>query len=203
MTFVRQMPSQQAIEQMTQTVDIRRHREGLIPELLRRGTLGCEHGSALELQHGLARHALVSRQHFRDAEVQKLRFASGRHEHVGRLDVSMNDSLRLHILDRRADLEHQLNAGSHIQTLACTVFVDAFSLDMLEKQEGVIVQHAGVHHPCNTRMTKCRVDAALLVEPSTEHCRCAIASHDLHDQRLARAAIVARCEKYMAHAAGC
>ncbi len=58
-----------------------------------------------------ARHVAVALDQLGDAEVEQLDLTVGADEHVGRLDVAVDDQVGVGVRDRFEDVEEQAEAG--------------------------------------------------------------------------------------------
>jgi hypothetical protein len=74
----------------------------------------------------------------RDAEIEQLGRAVGRHQDVGRLDVAVDDQVLVRVLNGRADLLEESQPLLRPQVLALAIEVEADAIDIFHHQ----VRHA-------------------------------------------------------------
>src|SRR5580658_5690040 len=91
MMFRGVVSGEEQIEQNAKGVDVRGDGDGLVLELLRSGELGRERAAA-DRECGLDRE-FVALDEFRDSEVEELNLAVFPNEHIGWLDVAMDDEV--------------------------------------------------------------------------------------------------------------
>ena len=66
----------------------------------------------------IARRGFARIEQLRDAEVEQLRRAFGRHQDVGGLQVAVHDQVLVRVLDGAADVEEQLQPLAQIRAAA-------------------------------------------------------------------------------------
>jgi hypothetical protein len=106
---------------------------------------------------------------FGDSEVNDLRLANAvllGHEHVGRLQVAMDDSLLVRMLDRSAHLYEEVDALFDRQPAGVTVLGDRRAAHDLHREPGVsVLRRAGGKHLGDAGVIHERDGLALGLEP--------------------------------------
>src|SRR5262245_60105439 len=65
-----------------------------------------------------------------------MRLPLGRHEHVGRLEISMHDQLAVRVRHSAGHLQNECNTRTNIELLLPAVKIDVPSFDVFERQPG-------------------------------------------------------------------
>ena len=80
----------------------------------------------------------AAREQLRDAEVEQLRAAVGRHEDVRRLEIAVDDEVLVGVAHRVADLRHELEPAGDRELVLVAVAGERHALDQLHGE----VRHA-------------------------------------------------------------
>ena len=137
-----------------------------------------------------------------DTEVEQLDLTSDADEHVGRLEVAVNNQVGMRVRDRLQHIEEETETGVDVQPVLVAIVVDALALHVLEHQVRVArLRYTRIDKVGNVRMREPREDVALAPEALF-----AGAAHQRDVQQLDRrtsfeAAIAALGEPDAAHAA--
>ena len=75
-----------------------------------------------------------------DAEVEQLGRAFGGDQDVGRLEVAMHDQVLVRVLNRRADLQEQLQARAHVELLPIAITIERLAVDVLHDEVRLAVR---------------------------------------------------------------
>jgi hypothetical protein len=139
---------QQLVEQRPERVDVA---AGVDVLRGRRGLLGAHVLQGADDQPELGQHGLFGQLvpgRLGDAEVDDLRnrpAVVGCHQHVGRLDVAMDDALLVGVLDGLADGDEQLQAFADCEPVGVAILRDGQALDQFHDEIGASgVRGAGV-----------------------------------------------------------
>src|SRR6185437_1725021 len=102
---------------------------------------------------------------FGNAKVQKLHFAFAADQYIGRLDVAMDDEVGVGVRNGGENIQKKLDSFIHAEHALITIFVELFTLDILENEIGFpIGGHAGVRQRRDVRMRKLAENSALALE---------------------------------------
>ncbi len=95
----------------------------------------------------------VGRHEFRDAEIDELKLAGARHQHVAWLDVAVDDQRLMRRFDDAAQFDQQLHTLPQGEMLVATVGVYRHAVDEFHHVPGApILTDAGIDQPRDARM---------------------------------------------------
>ena len=158
-------PGQHQIEQPSERVDVRRGRDEASGELLGRGEGGRERPAGVPGEGGRLPRLPLALEELGDAEIEELRLAAARHEHVRRLQVPVHDQARVRVGHGVEHVEKEADARRDVEPLAVAVPVDRFALDVLEDEVGLATRRdPGVDQVGDVRMGEPREDRPLASE---------------------------------------
>ena len=101
----------------------------------------------------------------RDAEVEQLHLPIRSHHDIARLEIPMNDQIRVRILNRRAHVLEQVQTRFDRQTFVVAVARDGPAVDELHREERQpVVGDTAVEQSRDVGMLQARQDAALGAE---------------------------------------
>ena len=130
---IRQPAGEQLVEQNAERVDVGCRGDGVATDLLGAGVLGGHQLlSGGSWREGLARELRV--QQLGDPEVQQLGCAVGGHQHVGGLDVTVDDQVLVCVLHGGADLSKELQARGGVEPVCVAVLHDRLPFDELHRK---------------------------------------------------------------------
>ena len=141
---VGRLTREQTVSQRAETENIRRHRDGVVGELLRRGIA---RGEQPAHAHG---RRLVGRgvaQRGRDPEVDQLRYAVGGDQYVRRLDIAVHDQHGVSGRDRVRELNQQRHDFARRQGAFGAILIDGFAAHELDGDPGAPVLDVGIDQP--------------------------------------------------------
>jgi len=142
------------VEQHAERVDIRRRRDREPSALLRASIVRRQGADADRCRRGIGRESGVVEEPG-DAEVEYLGHAVGRHEDVGRFDVSMNDAVPVRAMHGGAHATKQVQARRQGQRALAAVGGDGHAFDVFHREVRVAVgRQAGVDEPDDVRMAE-------------------------------------------------
>jgi hypothetical protein len=141
-------------------------------------------------------------QQLRDTEVEELHRAVGRDEDVRRLEVAVDDEVRVRVLHCRQHLEHEREPLLGGEMLLVAVRVDAPALDVLEDEVRLaVVAHAGIEQPRDVQVREPRERGPFAAEAldagGIEECEV----EQLHRDDALVPALAATCKPDAPHAA--
>ena len=100
-----------------------------------------------------------------DAEVQQAHVAGRRDQDVGRLEVAVDDQVRVCVADGLADLQEQREPRFHAHVVGLAVIGDRHALDVFQRQVGLaLAADAGIEQACDVGVFEAREDLALTGE---------------------------------------
>ncbi len=136
-----------------------------------------------------------------DAEVEQARLVVGLHQHVARLQVAMDDQLRMRVRHRPAQLEEQLEPRAQ-RRIALQPFAQSDAVDQFHREpRASALVDAAVDEQGDVRMTQAAEHLALAAELGL-HCAAVHAEPDaLERDLLHEAAFDALGEPDRSHAA--
>ncbi len=155
---------EQTVEQQAQLVDLGSDRHRRARNLLGAGILRRQPATG-----GLGQRRFLRRVeillHPGQPEIQQLDLTIAGYQHVGRLDVPMQDQLSVGILQRRADLFEKVQTLADVETVLAGKTVDRQTFDVLHCKPGPpVVGHAAVDESCDARVFKPGKHIALALE---------------------------------------
>ena len=198
---IRQAAGEQLVEQDAERVDVRRRGHRLAADLLRarvfrRHQLQPRRGRRQRLP------AELRVQQLGDAEVEQLGRAVGRHQHVGRLDVAVDDQVLVRVLDGGADVAEERQPGRGVEPVRVAVVDDRLPFDVLHGEVGPAVRRAAaVEEAGDERMLEAGQDLPLVTEPPHDAVGVHPALEHLDRDALLERVVVADAEVDGAHAA--
>ena len=147
---------EQHVQNHAERVDVGRRRDRIAAHLFRRGELRREGTRALD------RDARIVVEQLGDAEVEQLHVAVARDENVRRLEVAMDDEIRVRAGHRVEHAEKETDALFRRQHVLRRVRVEALSVDVLEHEIRLpAAAHARVEQACDAGMREAREQRAL------------------------------------------
>ena len=198
---IRQPAGEQLVEQDAERVDVRRRGHRLAADLLRarvfrRHQLQPRRGRRERLP------AELRVQQLGDAEVEELGRAVGHHQHVGRLDVAVDDQVLVRVLDGGADLPKEPQPGRSVEPVRVAVVDDRLPLDVLHREVRPAVRRAAaIEEAGDERMLEAGQDLPLVTEPPHDAVGVHPALEHLDRDALLERVVVADAEVDGAHAA--
>ena len=123
---------EEQVEERSQGVDVGGGRDAAAGELLRGGVLRRQRAAPLPRQGRRLAHARAVFEQLRDAEVEELDLAVLRDEDVRRLDVPVDDEVRMGVRDGGADVEEESQPLLDAETPRVAVSIDRLAVDELE-----------------------------------------------------------------------
>ena len=128
------MPARgEQVEQHAEGIDVGGGSDRLALHLLRGGELRRERAASVQGERGALPRSLLVQQ-LRDAEVQQLHDAVAGDQDVGRLDVAVDDQIRVRVLDGAHDLKKERDAAGEGEGALGGEDVDAQAVDVLQDQ---------------------------------------------------------------------
>jgi hypothetical protein len=73
----------------------------------------------------------------RVAEIQEFHLAFVVHQHVGRLDVAVNDQIRMRVGNGAKNIQKEFDSRIYIELARIAILIDLFSLHMLKDEIGL------------------------------------------------------------------
>src|SRR5512138_107657 len=160
---------EQQPQQQPERVAVARCRDLVSLELFGRCELRCERGADLTGQSCLLDLGL-SVQQLCDAKVQQLHSPGGGDEHIRRLQITVDDQVRVRMCDSVQYMQEQANPLFDRQSMLIAVSVNRHPCAVFEHQERLIlVAHAGIEQPSNVRM--CELREVSRFEAEAPECR--------------------------------
>ena len=198
---IRQPAGEQFVEQHAERVDVGGRGHRLAANLLGAGVFRRH-----QLQAGRGRRERLARelgiQQLGDAEVQQLGRAIGDHEHVGRLDVAVDDQVLVRVLDGGADVTKELQARGGVEPVRVAVVDDRLAFDVLHREVRPAVRRAAtVEQARDERMLEAGENLPLVAEAADDAVGVHAALEHLDRHALLERIIVADAEIHGAHAA--
>ena len=198
---VRQPAGEQLVEQHAERVDIRGGRDRLAANLFGAGVFRRH-----QLQPGRGRRERLAGElgieQLGDPEVQQLGRAIGDHEHVGRLDVAVDDQVLVRVLDGRADVTKELQARGGVEPVRIAVVDDRLPFDVLHREVRPAVRRAAtVEKTRDERMLEAGEYLPLVPEAADDAVGVHAALEHLDRHALLERIIVADAEIHGAHSA--
>ena len=126
-----------------------------------------------------------------DAEVQQFRLAGGVHQHIGGLEVPMQDQSLVRRVHGRTHQAEQRQSLGDIQRPRITEGIDGFAGDKFEHQVGsALFGRAGVEQTRDVRVIERGENAALAVEAAAQFSRGEFRADQLDGHRLHERTVV-------------
>ncbi len=164
LNLVGALAREKLVEQDAEGIDVGRRRNGVAGDLLRRRVLRREVGHDGPRHHSVA----LDVEQLRDPEVEQDRSEptalSLGHEHVGRLEITVDDQVTMRIPDGLADLDEQPDAGVDAEFVVLGIRRDGLALDVLHHQIRHVVADAAIDEPRDARVLEAGQDLALPLE---------------------------------------
>ncbi len=159
-----------------------------------------------QLQPGRGRRERLARElgieQLGDAEVQQLGRAVGDHEHVGRLDVAVDDQVLVRVLDGGADVTKELQARGGVEPVRVAVVDDRLPFDVLHGEVRPAVRRAAaVEKAGDERVLEAGENLPLVPEAADDAVGVHAALEHLDRHALLERIIVADAKVHGAHAA--
>ncbi len=156
---------EQLVEQYAERVDVGRGRHRIAANLLGAGVLRRHQLHAGHRRRvGVARHLRV--QELRNPEVEELRRSVHRHEHVGRLEVAVDDQVLVRVLDGGADLPEDREPRRRVEAARFAVVHELAAVHVLHGEvRKAVARRAAVEQPRDVRMRQAGEDLPLVAEP--------------------------------------
>ena len=198
---IRQPAGEQLVEQNAERVDVGCRGHGVATDLLGAGVLGGHQlQSGGSWREGLARELRV--QQLGDPEVQQLGCAVGGHQHVGGLDVTVDDQVLVCVLHGGADLSKELQARGGVEPVCVAVLHDRLPFDELHREVRPSVRRAAaVEQSGDIRMLEAGEDLPLVPEAADDAVGVHAALEHLDRHALLERIIVANAKIDGSHAA--
>ena len=196
-----QSAGEQLVEQHAERVDIRGRGHRVAAYLLGAGVLRRH-----QLQPGSGRRERLARelgiQQLGDAEVQQLGCAIGDDEHVGRLDVAVDDQVLVRVLNRGADVPEELQARGGVEPVRVAVVDDRLSFDVFHGEVRPAVRRAAaVEKAGDERVLEAGENLTFVPEAADDAVGVHAALEHLDRDALLERVIVADAKIHGAHAA--
>lgn len=150
---------EQAVQQRAEAVDVHRRAGRGAAQLFGRGVAGRERAPqrVRALAGGVGELA--------DAEIEQARVPGIVHQHVGWLDVAVDDEVAVRVRDRAADLQEQAHDCPCVRRVRIAPAIDAFALHQRHRQPaGAVVGHARVDQRGGVGMVEAGQDLGLALE---------------------------------------
>ena len=125
---------QQDVKQQTQRVDVRRSRDRPALDLLGCRIGRCHSGALLERQRRDFAGLPLGFEQLGDAEVEQFRVAVSTHEHIGRLDVAVDDPKGVSVRDGAKHFENERNPFADAELSVVAILIDRLAIDVLEHE---------------------------------------------------------------------
>ncbi len=152
---------QEPVEQDAERVHVRGGRDGLAEDLLRSGVARREH-ALLDLREvGGAR---LGREDLGDPEVEQLDLAVFRDEHVGGLDVAVDDEAPVRGVHRVAARRDQVQALVERESVLADELRDRLAFDQFQHEIRTAVRRPAVEQPRDVGMVEAGEELPLLHE---------------------------------------
>ncbi len=156
--------------------------------------------SAVRVARRLVR--LVGLDQLGDAEVEQLHLAVARDEHVRRLQVAVDDQVRVRVRDGREHVEQQPQPRVDAQRSPIAIFVEALAVDVFQHEERLAGRRdARIDEMRDVRMREPREDAAFAPEARFARAADERRVQEFHRGAAFEAAVAAFREPDRAHAA--
>src|SRR6185437_879316 len=152
---------QQNVEDQAERIDIRGRGDGFAQQLLGYRVLRSERMGACQRQI----RSILTFEELCDSEVEELHRAVARHEDVARLDVPMNDQVRVRVADGRQDIQEEPQPRLHVERMAGAVGIDRLTFHVLQGQIRLAAfEESRIEQPCNVGMVESRQQQAFQLE---------------------------------------
>ena len=142
---------EEEVEESAEGEDVRGGRHPLTEDLLRRGEGRREGAPRLPRHRGRGAVLAIPLEELGDAEVEQLHPALRRHHDVRRLQVAMDDEVRVGIGRRGEHVEKEPYAGRDVEGAVVAPVVDRLAGDVFENQVGL----AGRRRPQRRSAGRC------------------------------------------------
>src|SRR6202158_1537905 len=154
------LPGEQQIKQNAQGVDVGGGADWTAGDLLRGGV--CERQRSFAFAR--ERHRVVFQQ-LGNSKVEQLDLTIAGDEHVGRLDVAVDNQVGMRVRHRRRHIDKQPEARVDVQHALIAIHIDVLSLDVFENQIRLAVgKYAGVDQVRDVRVRQPGEEAAFSLE---------------------------------------
>ena len=190
---------EQFVEHDAERIHVGHRRHRFAAHLFGRGVVQRERAHA---GAGLFRRGEVGVDEFRDAEVEQAHVAAGRDEDVRRLEVAVDDQVRVRVRDRVADLVEQVEPRFQRKAMRAAVIGDRLAFDVFEREiRLMVVAHARVEQARDVRMRQAREDLAFAGEAQAQVRIDQARAQQLQRDAALIQAVGARGQPHLAHAA--
>ena len=198
---IRQPTGEQFVEQHAERVDIGGRGHRVAANLLGTGVFRRH-----QLQSGRGGRERLARElgieQLGDPEVQQLGRALGDHEHVGRLDVAVDDQVLVRVLHGGADVTKELQARGGVEPVRVAVVDDRLPFDVLHGEVRPAVRRAAtVEKTRDERMLEAGENLPLVPEATHDAVGVDAALEHLDRHALLERIIGADAQIHGAHAA--
>ena len=140
--------------------------------------------------------------HSGNSEVEQLGFTLLRHQNVRGFDVAMHDQVAVCMLHRIADLQQQLHACAHAETMRVAPGRDLFTGDIFESEVGrAIGAHAAVVQLRDVRVRQSREGVAFTQEALDQFRRGEFAANEFQRNLMSELPIGTFGQIHAAHSA--
>ena len=86
-------------------------------------------------------------------------------QHIGRFNIAVNDEIAMRLAHRAQDVEEQVHPAIDVYSVFVAVFINMFSLDMLENEVGLSFRrNSGVNQFCNVRVREPAEDGSFTLK---------------------------------------
>src|SRR6266851_9557014 len=155
------LPGEQQVKQNAEGVDVGGGADWTAGDLLRGGV--CERQRSFAFAR--ERHRRVVFQQLGNSKVEQLDLTIAGDEHVGRLDVAVDNQVGMRVRHRRQHIDKQPEARVDVQHALIAIHIDVLSLDVFENQIWLTVgKYAGVDQVRDVRVRQPGEEAAFSLE---------------------------------------
>jgi hypothetical protein len=200
--LVRPLAAQQLVEHHAQRVHVAGRRERQSRKLLRARVARRQRAAGLARELGLGDGVALGVEQLGDPEVQQPHLTLRRDQDVGRLQVAVDDEVRVCMLHGQQHLAEEPHALAQRQPALVAPGRDRLALDVLQREPRLpVARDAGVEQTRDVRMAQRGEDVALALEAHGERLAAGTRVRQLDGHAPLEDAVVALGEPHLGHAA--